>query len=124
MGNALVTNNAVGTLASSMSDSVLTAVLNSGQGALFPNPVGDQYFYVTLVDASNNKEIVKVTARSLNTLTIVRAQDNTTARAFDAGDFASQGQFEYDGVQAVSGRARECVLLGGWQFRLCGIGRD
>lgn len=86
MGNALVTNNAVGTLASSMSDSVLTAVLNSGQGALFPNPTGSQYFYVTLIDASNNKEIVKVTARSLNTLTIVRAQDNTTARAFDAGD--------------------------------------
>lgn len=59
--------------------------LDSGQGALFPNPTGGDIFYATLVDASNNKEIIRVTARVSNTLTIVRAQDGTTARSFIAG---------------------------------------
>jgi len=83
---ALVTNNASGTLASSINDVELSLTLNSGQGALFPNPTGGDYFYVTLVTNANDKEIVKVTARSTNTLTIVRGQDGTTARAFTAGD--------------------------------------
>lgn len=83
---ALVTNNATGTLASSINDSELSLTLDSGQGALFPNPTGGDYFWATLQDASNNKEIVKVTARSTNTFTVVRGQDNTSARAFTAGD--------------------------------------
>lgn len=84
--SAHVTNNAAGTLASSINDVELSLTLNSGQGALFPNPTGGDYFYVTLVTNANDKEIVKVTARSTNTLTIVRGQDGTTARAFTAGD--------------------------------------
>lgn len=82
---ALVSNNAVGTLASSINDSTLTVVLASGQGALFP-AITDaaQYFYITVVDNSNNKEIMKCTGRATDTLTVVRAQDNTSARAFDA----------------------------------------
>lgn len=83
---AHVTNNASGTLASSINAVELSLTLNSGQGALFPNPTGGDYFYVTLVTNANDKEIVKVTARSTNTLTIVRGQDGTTARAFTAGD--------------------------------------
>lgn len=83
---ALVTNNAVGTLASSINDSVLSLTLNSGQGALFPNPGAGQFFYATIIDASNNKEIVKVTARATSTFTIVRAQDGTSARAFASSD--------------------------------------
>ncbi len=83
---ALVTNNASGTLASSINDVELSLTLSSGQGALFPNPTGGDYFYVTIVTNANDKEIVKVTARSTNTLTIVRGQDGTTARAFTAGD--------------------------------------
>jgi hypothetical protein len=82
---ALVSNNAVGTLASSINDSTTTVVLASGQGALFP-AITDaaQYFYITVVDNSNNKEIMKCTGRATDTLTVVRAQDNTSARAFDA----------------------------------------
>ena len=82
---ALVTNNAVGTLASSMNDSTTTLVLAGGQGTLFPAITdASQYFYVTVVDNSNNKEIMKCTGRATDTLTVVRAQDNTAARAFDA----------------------------------------
>ena len=79
-------NNAVGALASSINDSVLSLTLQSGQGALFPQPSGSSYFYATIIADDNTKEVVKVTARSTNTFTIVRAQDNTSARAFDAGD--------------------------------------
>lgn len=82
---ALVTNNAAGTLASSISAVTTTVIMNSGQGALFPQPTGADYFYVTISDNSF-KEVVKVTARSVNTLTVVRGQDNTTARAFAISD--------------------------------------
>ena len=86
MGLNLFTNNAVGQLASSIADTDLSLTLGSGEGALFPNPSGGQYFYATIFDDANNMEIIKCTARSTNTLTIVRAQGGTTALAFDAGD--------------------------------------
>lgn len=85
MAEVLMKNNAVGTLSSSISDSDLSLTLNSGQGVLFPNPAGGDYFWVTIVSDANEKEIVKVTARSTNTLTIERAQQDTSAMAFDAG---------------------------------------
>lgn len=48
-----------------------------------PTPTGGDYFLLTLVGVVDGKEtsweIVKVTARSGNTLTIVRAQEGTTA---------------------------------------------
>lgn len=84
MAEILVTNNAVGTLSSSISDSDLTLTL-AGQGSLFPNPTGGDYFWATIVSDANDIEIVKCTARATNTLTIVRAEQSTTAMAFDAG---------------------------------------
>lgn len=81
-----VANNAYGTLASSINDSATVMTLGAGQGARFPALGTGDYFYGTLIDTSGNLEIVKVTARSTDTLTIVRGQDNTTARAFAASD--------------------------------------
>lgn len=81
-----VTNNAFGTLNAGINSSVTTLVLAAGQGALFPTLSAGDYFYATLIDTSNNLEIVKVTARSTDTMTIVRAQDNTTARAYSTND--------------------------------------
>tara|TARA_R110000822_G_scaffold139730_3_gene277327 strand:+ start:608 stop:1576 length:969 start_codon:yes stop_codon:yes gene_type:complete len=81
-----VTNNAFGTLNAGINSSVTTVVLAAGQGALFPTLAGGDYFYATLIDTSNNLEIVKVTARSTDTMTIVRAQDNTIARAYSTND--------------------------------------
>jgi hypothetical protein len=46
--------------------------------------------YLTLVDAATNREVVKVTAISGNVLTIERAQDNTSARAWYAGTLINQ----------------------------------
>jgi hypothetical protein len=81
-----VTNNAFGTLNAGINDSATTIVLTAGQGSRFPTLSAGDYFYATLIDTANNLEIVKVTARSTDTMTVVRAQDNTTARAYSTND--------------------------------------
>ena len=86
-GLNLFTNNAATTLASSILVGATSLTVVAGQGALFPTLAGSAYFYCTLSNtAGTTIEIVKVTARSTDTFTIVRAQDNTTASAFSAGD--------------------------------------
>ncbi len=81
----LVTNNASAEIALSLTPSDTSIILAAGQGVEFPSPGASDYFYVTLVDSSNNIEIVKCTSRSADTLTVVRGQDNTTARSFAVG---------------------------------------
>ena len=91
MALMLWTNNAKTTLAGSISSSATSANLASGTGSLFPNPMGGDYFAMTFVDAATKliNEIVYVTARSGDTITIVRAQEGTTAVAWTAGDIAA-----------------------------------
>ena len=79
-------NNAHSTLASSINTSATSITVSSGQGARFPSLTGSEFFYATLIDTSNNLEIVKVTARSTDVLTVTRAQESTSARAFSSGD--------------------------------------
>ena len=79
-------NNASATLASAIVSGSTTITLASGQGALFPTLSGSAFFYATLVDSSNNIEIVKCTARTGDSLTVTRAQGGSSARAFSAGD--------------------------------------
>jgi microcystin-dependent protein len=78
----LVKNNAYSTLASGIGTSDTSITLAAGTGARFPAAGGSDYFYATLIDTSNNLEVVKVTARSTDTLTVVRAQDGTTAKVY------------------------------------------
>lgn len=80
---AVYTNNAATNLASSLTAGATS--VSVADGSAFPTPTGGAYFYATIEDSSHNIEIVKVTARSGNTLTVVRAQDNTTAKAFASG---------------------------------------
>lgn len=80
------TNNASGVLASSITTSSTSITLTTGQGALFPSLAAGEFFFATLVDSSNNYEIVKVTSRATDVMTVVRAQDNTIARSFIGGD--------------------------------------
>lgn len=79
-------NNAFGTLNAGINNSATSLTLSSGQGARFPTLVSGEYFYATLIDTSNNLEVVKCTARSTDVLTITRAQESTTAQAFAIGD--------------------------------------
>lgn len=67
----------------------LSFTVETGKGALFPDlGVGD-YFYGIFKDASGNREIVKVSGRSGDSMTIAsggRGIDGTTARTWAAGD--------------------------------------
>lgn len=81
-----VTNNGFGTLSAGINSSATTVTVDSGQGARFPTLGSGDFFFATLVDTSNNLEIIKVTARSTDSMTVTRAQDNTSARAFSIGD--------------------------------------
>jgi len=81
-----VTNNGFGTLSAGINSSATTVTVDSGQGGRFPALSSGDFFFATLVDTSNNLEIIKVTARSTDSMTVTRAQDNTSARAFSIGD--------------------------------------
>lgn len=84
---ALYTNNASTVLASGITNSATSLTVQTGNGSKFPNPTGSDYFMCTLQGISGTPvEIVKVTARSTDTFTIVRAQEGTTASAFNAND--------------------------------------
>lgn len=88
MAHALYTNNATATLAGGISSSATTITLNSGQGSLFPSPTGGNYFYGTLTDAATGTliEIVKVTSRTADSMTVARGQQGTVAQAYNAND--------------------------------------
>lgn len=80
----LFKNNASTKLASGITAAATSMSVVAGTGDLFPSPAAGEYFLCTIVDDLGNKEIVKVTAKSIDTFTIVRAQEGTTARAFNA----------------------------------------
>jgi hypothetical protein len=84
----LATNNASTTLLSSLNATDTTLVVAAGTGAEFPNPPAGDYFYLTLSNIAGDDEIVKVTNRNNDTMTVVRGQDNTVARVWLPGDFA------------------------------------
>lgn len=82
---AKITNNATTTLAAGISAVAVSLTVAAGDGAKFPTVTGNDYFYVTLAGV-NGLEIVKVTARATDVFTIVRAQDNTTAKVYSLGE--------------------------------------
>ena len=67
-------NDASSTIAGALTTTSTTINLQPGTGALFPNPTGGDYFLGTLYDAATKTitEIVKCTARNIDTLTVVR----------------------------------------------------
>ena len=78
-------NNAVTTLASSVSTSATSITVVDG--SVFPDvSSASDHTYITFEDINGNREIVKLTNRSGNTLTVVRGQDGTTAQSFSSGD--------------------------------------
>ena len=78
-------NNAKTTLASNLSNSATSASVTDG--SVFPSLGAGEFFIVTFDDGTNH-EVCKCTARSSNTLTIVRAQEGSSSRAFKSGDGA------------------------------------
>lgn len=84
-------NNAASNLAAPLSPTSTSLTVTSGTGALFPALSAGQYFTLTLLDALTKlvTEIVYVIARSVDTMTVTRGQEGTTAVSWLAGDFAT-----------------------------------
>lgn len=81
------TNNAASTLASGITAGDTSITVATGTGGAFPTLTGSQFCYCTLQNTTGTVvEIVKVTARSGDVFTVVRAQDNTSASSFSTGD--------------------------------------
>ena len=82
-------NNAKTTLSSGVNNSTTTIPVTDGSVFPVADATAGTFFFATLDDDTNN-EIVKVTASSGSAgnqnLTVVRAQEGTTARAFSSGD--------------------------------------
>lgn len=76
---ALFTNNAETTLSAGINGSVTSVAVVDGSA--FPSPTGDDYFIATIEEGATI-EIVKVTARSGNTLTVERGFDDTSGSTF------------------------------------------
>jgi hypothetical protein len=87
----LYANNAYSTLASSTTTTATTLTVVNGSS--FPNPVsGSQFFRMTITGASSPNtviEIVYVTARSGNTLTVVRGREGTSGVAWSLNDLCA-----------------------------------
>lgn len=81
MAGQQLKNLAYSTLSAGITSGDTTASVQSGHGARFPS-AGNFY---CLLDDGTNQEIVLVTARSTDALTITRAQGGTSASAFASG---------------------------------------
>lgn len=78
-------NNATSTLAASIASDATTLTVASIDAEKYPTLVDGDWFPLTIVDGTGNLEVVRVTARAGAVLTITRAQEGTTAKAFNAG---------------------------------------
>lgn len=79
----IFTNYARSRLASGIDDTQTTITVTTGDGALFPFPSGGDYALVTVEDPITRfTEIMRLTGRSGDTLTVVRGQENTNGSAF------------------------------------------
>lgn len=83
--SVLLANRAQSTLAAPISAASLSLVLQGGTEGRFPTPGVGEWFPLTVVDADGSAENMRVTARDGVTLTVLRAQEGSFARAFPAG---------------------------------------
>jgi hypothetical protein len=88
MGRPLYTNNAASALAFGITNTQTTIQVQDGMGALFPNPTGGDYFYITVTSVSvgSSYEIMQCTARAGDVFTVVRGAEGTSPQFFNLGD--------------------------------------
>lgn len=115
--NLIFANNAQTIIAGSISPTSLVVNLAAGTGALFPdpNPSNDEYFVATFTDASTGvlREIIWCTARTGDTLTIVRAREGTAAQAWAANDLFAE---LWTAGQAANGVQIPAAQAAAWNF--------
>jgi hypothetical protein len=87
----LFSNNATAQLAADVAPGDLSLAVQLGQGARFPTPLTGQIFKLTVQNVVTGAfEIMNVTARSGDALTVERAREGTTAIAFTAATAIAQ----------------------------------
>jgi hypothetical protein len=79
-----LTNNAASLVPAGLTSTATTLTVTTGDGTKFPVLSTGDNFYLTLIDVNGNFEIVKVTARTDDIMTIVRGQVGTLAIPFPA----------------------------------------
>ncbi len=90
MNKQLFSNNATSLLASALGVAATQLVVTTGEGVLFQTPIANDFELITVTDGTAI-EIIKCTGRSGDVLTIVRAQENTTAATFALGSTVYAG---------------------------------
>lgn len=86
----LFANNAESTLAAGISAVATSMTIVAADASKFPAPTGGRIVKCTLVVRNTLQlEIVHITARVGNVLTIVRGQEGTVAKAFSTGDLVA-----------------------------------
>lgn len=79
-------NFASGTLASDINAGDVVIDLAFGEGAFFPSPIpGSEYCVLVIEDVLANKEVIHMTQRAGDTLTVVRGQEGTSGQGFLTG---------------------------------------
>lgn len=78
-------NNAYSRLAASVAASDTFMTVEAGTGVRFPILEAGDFTFATLIGANGSMEIVKVTGRNTDTMTIERAQEGTTALDWSVG---------------------------------------
>ncbi|MFP5483703.1 MAG: hypothetical protein ACLGGW_10565, partial [Gammaproteobacteria bacterium] len=85
----ILKNNVSGVLSTQLNPADTSMVLKDASN--FPDPTGGDFYLLTLVGLNTNGqedtwEVVKVTAKATNTLTVERAQESTAAATWPVGD--------------------------------------
>lgn len=82
----LFANNASSELLNDIDPVQTTIELSASEGDRFPSPGLNQIFKITIINyVTGDREIMHVTARSGDTLTVERGREDTTGHAFAAG---------------------------------------
>jgi hypothetical protein len=112
-------NNAVSRLSANISAVDTSISLLPGGGAKFPVISAGEWFPATLVKVDGTLEIVRVTGRATDVLTVVRGQEATPAISFSAGDrvehrFTSAAYMEENArLQALADAAMDAAIEAG-----------
>lgn len=79
-----ITNNATTIVPLNIESTDTSLTVATGTGSLFPTLGAGDFFHATLSSTSGGMEIIKVTARAADVMTIERAQEGTLAIPFPA----------------------------------------
>lgn len=109
------TNNAALTLGLDLSSTATTLTLTTGDGVRCPILGANEFFLLTLIDSAGDYEIVRVTARTTDTCTIVRGREGTVARAFATGD-AAELRWTRESIERLAQKNAVETISAIWTF--------